>query len=326
MKTWKRYLATLVLALGMGQSAPAQDTAGVQNSDIQVLTALPATYSISSALARDTSITVGNLPARPRPLSALGAYFASRGEQLAEQFQTTQAVVTIGKLWPDDPLFTAVRAGNIRVVDIDASKPWSRTLEGISVAFEPREDVPWTEAERRDRNLSVYFWLSLANGVRAAEIIADDFMRLSPEDSVQIKRNLDSYRRQLLDLKREYEVKFATLLDITVFALTPEFVYLTSDMSLFVDGNFFRQDINWTEEDLGNFESYLTDNEIQVAIHKWEPADPIQAAIDNAGAQLVVLDMIDLGVVEEGQLREDSYIELLRANLESLYTALSAAN
>ncbi len=332
MRTLAFYLAALTVAVGIGQATSAQERAEAQNAlqprdePVLVLTALPATFSISSALAQNTSITVGILPERPRPMSALGNYYESRADQLSDQFRNTDAVVTIGKLWNSDPLFTAVRAANVRVVNIDASKPWSTTLEGVSVAFEPQSDVQWTEGEEGDRNPSVYFWLSPANGVRIAEIVAADFMRLSPADSVQIARNLAHYRQQLLELKREYEVKLATLLDLTVFALAPEFVYLTSDMGLFVDGYFLKQDINWTDEDVENFESYLEDNDIEVAIHKWEPDEPIQDTIDRAEARLVVLDMIDLGIVEDGRLREDSYLELMRANLEALYTAFSAAN
>ena len=326
MRSLALCLATLTLVVGIGPIARAQGTAEAQHEELVVLTALPATYSISSALAENTSITVRILPERPRPMGALGNYFESRAEQLHEQLSHTQAVVTIGKLWNDDPLFTAVRAANIRVVNIDASKPWSTTLEGVSVAFEPHQDIPWIEQEARDRVPSVYFWLSPANGVRMAEIIASDFMRLSPTDSVQIDRNLADYRQQLLELKREYEVKFATLLNVTVFAMAPEFVYLTSDMGLYVDGYFLKQDIDWTDGDLENFESYLKNNDIKVAIHKWEPAEPIQAAIDRAETHLVVLDMIDLGIVEDGRLREDSYIELMRTNLEALYVAFSEAN
>ena len=137
------------------------------------------------------------------------------------------------------------------------AKPWSTTLEGVSVALEPNSDVGWIEDEPGDRVPSVYFWLSPANGVRVAEIIASDFGRLSPADSVQIGRNLADYRQQLLELKREYEVKLATLLDVTVFALAPEFVYLTSDMGLYVEGYFLKQDIDWTDRDLQEIESYL---------------------------------------------------------------------
>jgi ABC-type Zn uptake system ZnuABC Zn-binding protein ZnuA len=311
----------LILALiaGSRQRVDAQDK-------IQVLTTLPVTYSISWALAQNTSITVQNIPERARPMGAQAAYLEMRADQLREQFQNTQAVVTIGKLWTEDPLFTAVRSANISVIDIDATKPWSASLEGISVALQPQQHVPWVEQEPGSgRDPAIYFWLSPANGARAAEIVAADLMRLSPKDAEQINRNLIDYRRQLLDLKREYEVKFATVASPTVFALAPEFVYLTTDQAIYVDGNFFKQDIDWTTQDQENLKSYLKANEIKVAIHKWDPAAPIKAAVEAAGARLVVLDTIETGVEKDGRLSETSYLQLMKANLESLYTALSAA-
>jgi ABC-type Zn uptake system ZnuABC Zn-binding protein ZnuA len=319
MRTMIRCFLTLALAAALVQDAGAQEK-------IPVLTTLPVTYSISSALAQNTSITVQNIPERARPMGAQAAYLEMRADQLREQFQNTQAVVTIGKLWTEDPLFTAVRSANIHVIDIDATKPWSATLEGISVALQQPQHAPWVEVEPgAGRDPSVYFWLSPANGARAAEIIAADFMRISPKDSEQIGRNLTGYRRQLLDLKREYEEKFATLPNPAVFALASEFVYLTTDMSIYVDGSFFRQDIEWTPADLENLKSYLKMNEVKVAIHKWDPAAPIKAAIEGGGAKLVVLDTIDVGVEKDGKLSETSYVQLMRANLEALYNALSAA-
>ena len=106
MRTLALYLAALTVIVGIGHPARAQETAGAGEDSIVVLTALPAVYSISSALVENTSITVGILPARPRPMSALGNYFESRAEQLSDQCSNTHAVVTIGKLWKEDPLFT----------------------------------------------------------------------------------------------------------------------------------------------------------------------------------------------------------------------------
>ena len=91
MRTLAFYLAALTVAVGIGQATSAQERAEAQNT-LQardearslVLTALPATFSISSALAQNTSITVGILPERPRPMSAPGAnYYESRADQLS---------------------------------------------------------------------------------------------------------------------------------------------------------------------------------------------------------------------------------------------------
>ena len=313
-------LVAFLAALAIASAGHAQD------NEVLVLTALPATYSISYALAQGTSIRVENVPERGRRMNALPNLLNQRADQFTEQFAEADAVVTIGKLWNEDPLFVAVRSANVRVVDIDATKPWSTTLEGISVALEPRQDVPWAEADRGERSPSLYFWLSPANGARMAEIIANDFMRLSPQDRPILERNLTNVRRELLDLKLEYELNLAELPDVTLFALASEFVYMTTDMGLYVDGYFLKQDINWVDEDLSAFADYLRNNAIRVVIHKWEPDETIQAAIRDGGAGLVVLDPLDAGLVEDGRLAADSYLRLLRTNLDALYQALRAAN
>jgi ABC-type Zn uptake system ZnuABC Zn-binding protein ZnuA len=324
MRAQRLLFLTLGFLLGvtLDNAAVAEDAP----ASVTVLTSLPVTYSIATALAAGTHVTVQNVPENGRRMNAQASYFSQQGPKLAAQFAQADAVITIGKLWQDDPLFVVARSANIRVVDIDATKPWSETLEGVSIATEPADDAPWSEHEEAGRAPSVYFWLSPSNGARTADIIAQDLMRLAPGEAQQIAANLSAYRRELLDLKREYEVKLAGLADVTVYALGPGLVYLTADMSIFVDGYFLKQDINWTDADAAAFSAHLTERGIRVVIHQWEPSDAIRAAIDKAGARLVVLDLGDGGLVEDGRLVADGYTRLLRSNLEALYQALLAAN
>ncbi len=315
-------VCVLGLAVAAGVAA-ADEPAG----DVTVLTALPMTYSVASALAAGTNVTVENVPENGRRMNAQQNYFAQSAPKLAEQFARADAVITIGKLWQDDPLFVAARAANVRVVDIDATKPWSDTLEGVSVAFEPQDDAPWSEHEtQRAAAPSVYFWLSPSNGARTAQIVGQDLMRLVPADAPKIAANLAEYRRELLDLKRDYEAKLAALPDVTVYALGPGLVYLLTDMSIFVDGYFLKQDINWTDADVLSFSRYLKEHGIKVVVHQWEPSEAIKGAITAAGATLAVLDLGDGGIVEDGRLVPDGYSRLLRSNLDILYEALLSAN
>jgi ABC-type Zn uptake system ZnuABC Zn-binding protein ZnuA len=316
------------VAVGLLAVVGATRLAGAEADDVLVLTALPVTYSVAKALTKDTSVEVQNLPEGGRPMASQQSFFASQAERLSEQFARADAVITIGKLWQDDPFFVAARSANIRVVDIDATKPWSETLEGASIVLAPVEDAPWSKRSETNapRMPSVYFWLSPSNGARIADIVAQDLMRLAPADAPQIQANLAAYRRTLLQLKREYEVKLAEVADVTVYALTADLVYLTTDMSIYVDGYFLEQDIRWTDADAAAFRQYLLDNGIRVVLHRWDPAAPIKAAIEAAGARLVVLDTGDTGIVEEGRLVDDGYVRLLRANLGALYEALSGAN
>ena len=150
-------------------------------------------------------------------------------------------------------------------------------------------------------------------------------MRLAPGAASQIKQNLASLRAEMLSLQTEYQLKLAELPDLTVAALAPEFVYLTNAFGIYVDSYFLKQDINWTDDDLMAFQRYLENDAIGVVIHKWEPDAPIAAAIENAGAHLVVLDPIDLGIEEADGIAPDSYQQLLRFNLEAVYEALEQA-
>jgi ABC-type Zn uptake system ZnuABC Zn-binding protein ZnuA len=283
-----------------------------------VLTALPATYGITSAIAEGTSIRVENLPREGRPMGAQARYFEKPGEEALALMRDADAVVSIGKLWHEDPLFPAVRAQNIRVVNIDATEPYSRTMPGIALIREPSGTAPWSPpaaTEPIDARPSIYFWLSPSNGARVAEIVAHDLALLAPQDAERITQNLAAYRRKLFSLKRTYEEKLAALENVSVFALTPDFTYLTSDVGLFVEGYFVKQDIDWTPEDLAGLTRYLKERGLRVVLHEWEPAEPIRKAIEAAGAQLVVLRTVESGAA--------SYDGELESNLASLFAALS---
>jgi ABC-type Zn uptake system ZnuABC Zn-binding protein ZnuA len=287
-----------------------------QEEGVLVLTSLPATYAITSAIAEGTSIKVENLPKDARPMSALGRFFEKPNEEAVTLMRAADAVVTIGKLWHDDPLFPAVRAHNIRVVNIDATEPYSRTMPGIALIREPGGQAPWSgggTTEGSSAAPSIYFWLSPSNGARVAEIVAHDLAQLSPRDSGRVMQNLAAYRRKLFALKRTYEDKLAGLENVTVFALTPDFAYLTSDIGLFVDGYFLKQDIDWTPADLAGLKKYLSERKLRVVLHKWEPSEPIRKAVQEAGAQLVVLKTAETG----------NYEAELESDLKALFTALS---
>ena len=106
-----------------------------------------------------------------------------------------------------------------------------------------------------------------------------------------------------------------------MLSLAGEFAYLVADMGLFVDGYFIKQDIEWTEQDLTSLREYIRQKRIGVVIHKWEPSAAIREAIRAGDATLEVLRTAEDGVVREGALTADGYIEDLRFDLEAIYQA-----
>jgi ABC-type Zn uptake system ZnuABC Zn-binding protein ZnuA len=323
-----RRVVMAVSALAALAAVQAKNSTPPQAKDqpeVLVLTALPATYAIASSLAEGTHIRVANVPPEGRPMSTQGRYFERLSPELANQLRAADAVVTIGKLWPQDALYPAARAQNIRVVNIDATEPVSSTLTGVALTREPVDSVPWQESGASDPaavRASAFFWLAPTNAVRAAEIVAQDLARLSPVDADRVMHNLTTWRRRLFDLKQQYEARLAELDDVTVFALAPDFVYLTTDLGIFVDGYFLKQEIEWTPADFDAFGRHLRERGIRVVIHKRDPGQAIREAIERAGATLVVLRTSETFLTPTEQTpREQSFLRDLESNLQALLAA-----
>ncbi len=289
-----------------------------------ILTGTQATYSLASALTRETPIQTLNVPEDGRRMSLLKDYIGRRTEALAPTFASATAVISLTNALPGDPIYRFARDANIRIVDIDAASPWSLSTAGVALTDTPVSNVDWgTDTDPVSSATAPYFWLSLSNAIRMGDIIAHDLVELFPDSETAIQKNLDELKWSLLNLRNEYQNRLIEAGDDTVFALTGDFVYLTNDMGLYVDGYFIKQDIRWTEADLESLTNHLEQRDIRVVIHKWMPSDAIRAAVSDAGARLVVLDSGDPGMVEDRQLVADGLQQILRSNLDAIHSALS---
>jgi ABC-type Zn uptake system ZnuABC Zn-binding protein ZnuA len=310
-------LAAIVTALG-STSRAADDSSPI------VLTGNQATYSLTSALLADTPIRVMNVPEDGRQMSLLKDYIERRMDKLSPTFASATAVVSLTNALPGDPLYRFARDANIRIVDIEAAVPWSSSSPGIALADSPISNVDWgSDTDAAETATAPYFWLSLSNAIRMGDIIAHDLMRLFPDSATTITRNLDSLKWSLLNLRNDYQNRLIEAGADVVFALTGDFVYLTNDMGLFVDGYFIKQDIRWTDADLAMLTKHLQESNIKVVIHKWLPSEAIQKAVSDAGARLVVLDAGDPGVVVDHALAMDGLQQVLRKDLEAIHSALT---
>ncbi len=317
-----------VMAAGYAVAAailvlPATAIRAADEPAYTVLTGTQATYSLASSLTAETPIQILNVPADGRQMSLLKDYIARRTDRLEPTFAAATAVISLTNALPGDPLYRFARDANIRVVDIDAASPWSLSTAGVALTNSPVSNVTWsTDTDSVKIATAPYFWLSLPNAIRMGDIIAHDLIELFPDSAATIRENLDGLKWELLNLRSDYQRRLIETGDDTVFALTGDFVYLTNDMGLYVDGYFIKQDIRWNETDLEMLTNHLTQRDIRVVIHKWLPSDAIQSAVSEAGATLVVLDSGDPGMVEDHQLVTDGLQQILRKNLDAVYSAL----
>jgi ABC-type Zn uptake system ZnuABC Zn-binding protein ZnuA len=315
MRVASRFVAALVVAWA-ATGASADDAAPL------VLTGTQATYSLTVALTAGTPVRVENVPADGRQLGALKDYIERRADALAPTFAAATAVVTLTNALPGDPLYRFAREANIRIVDIEAAVPWAIDEPGVALAETPASNVEWgSDTDTAGSAVAPYLWLSVSNAIRMADIIAADLEALFPDSAAAIEANLEVLKRSLLGLRGEYQQRLIESGADVVFALTGDFVYLANDMGLYVDGYFIKQDVRWTEADLAALTQHLRDNGITIVLHKWQPSEAIQAAIRAGGAELVVLDTGDPGLVVDRALAPDGLQQILRKNLEAIVAA-----
>jgi ABC-type Zn uptake system ZnuABC Zn-binding protein ZnuA len=155
------------------------------------------------------------------------------------------------------------------------------------------------------------------------DIVAHDLAALFPDSGATIAKNLDELKRSLLAMRNAYQDRLIASGADVVFALTGDFVYLTNDLGLFVDGYFVKQDVRWTADDLANLTRHLREHGIRVVLHRWQPSEAIQEAVRAGGATLVVLETGDPGIVVDRALAADGLQQILKGNLHTLAEAFA---
>jgi hypothetical protein len=289
-----------------------------------VLTGTQATYSLAKALTVGTPIEVRNVPPDGRQLMLLKDYIERRKADLAPTFARATAAITLTNALPGDPLYRFAREVNIRIIDIDAAIPWALDRTGVALAESPVSNVAWGKGDgAAATDTAPYFWLSVSNAIRMGDIVAHDLAALFPDFAATIAKNGDELKRSLLALRNEYHSRLIAAGEDVVFALTGDFVYLTNDLGLLVDGYFIKQDVRWTPDDLANLTAHLSEHGIRVVIHRWLPSEEIRSAVSAGGATLVVLETGDPGLVEDGALAADGLQRILRSDLEAVVTAFA---
>ncbi|MFF5866080.1 metal ABC transporter substrate-binding protein [Pseudomonas sp. NPDC012596] len=263
-------LKQLTLALALA-GLPALSSA------TQVLTTLPVTHSLASALLDGTSVQLKRAAPANLPASRQPSYFSSRGgEGLAKAAQQADAVIGVRSIWRDDPLYPMARRSNIRIVEIDAARPVDGALPGIAVSG--------------DDAYGAYPWLNPTNLGRMADVLANDLERLAPADKAKIQGNLAGLKRQLLELTANSQTQLAKADNLTVVSLSERLGYLASGLNLDVVEQALPADGKWDDAALKALAENLKEQDVALVLDHRQPDAQVAEVIKASGAKLLVVE------------------------------------
>lgn len=186
---------------------------------VTVLAGHPVLFALAQDLAGEKISVVRAAPENIPP-TRLNAYLTTRGEAAFKTAaQSTDAVLTLRSVWPEDPLYPLARRSNIRVVEIDAANPVDGALPGIAL----HADKPATVS---------YPWLDPVSLGRMADILGNELSRFEPQAKSEIAEKLAVLKRRLIMLSAKNEIALAQAANVSVASLSPKFDYLISGLNL----------------------------------------------------------------------------------------------
>ncbi|MDT3717755.1 zinc ABC transporter substrate-binding protein [Pseudomonas soli] len=243
----------------------------------EVLTTLPVTHSLASALLDGTSVQLKRAAPANLPASRQPSYFSGRGgASLHKLAQQADAVIGVRSIWRDDPLYPMARRSNIRIVEIDAARPVDGALPGIAV--------------KGDEAFAAYPWLNPTNLGRMADVVANDLERLSPADKAKIQANLANIKRQMLELTANSQTRLAEVDNLTVVSLSERLGYLASGLNLDVVEQALPADDKWDEAALKALADNLNAQDVALVLHHRQPDAKVAEVIAATGAKLLVVE------------------------------------
>ncbi|MCG3865222.1 MULTISPECIES: zinc ABC transporter substrate-binding protein [unclassified Photobacterium] len=246
-----------------------------------ILTATPVTYMLATELTKETGITTEYLPPKRYGVTRLPNWFSTKGQEVASNAsKTAKAVITLGAIWPNDPLFVYAREGNINIVEIDASQAISPRAQGVAALRLP------------DGTTSLYAWLNPTNLTRMAAIVSDDLQRLWPEKAQQIEKNQQAL---MIDVRQLINRQQATLMQAdvdSVVLLSAELEDFASGNQLFVVDRLIKPELEWTEVDKTQLNALLKEDP-SLTILTTKALSKNMKALISADTKVIVIDSLD---------------------------------
>ena len=271
------FTAVVALCISLFPAVPARTATGPA---LTVLASLEVTRALGEALTAGTPIRVVNVIPADHFMRGQDAYLKKHRVDFFRMAEEADAVLTVGAAWPGDPLYKWARRGNIRIVNIDASKPLDEYGAG----------VPLTEVQGGHSPL---VWRSPANLTRMAAIAAADLCRLSPENAEAVTANLKTLQAALFRLRSKYEAALIDVDFVDLAAFTGGYTYLAEEFGLDVHFYMLKPEHKWTDADVGWIGARLRREGVQAVLCAWEPDARGMRAIADGGAVPVVLDRFE---------------------------------
>ncbi|MGA4448810.1 metal ABC transporter substrate-binding protein [Ectopseudomonas chengduensis] len=267
------------LSLALAACALLAGPLHAETQPVRILASLPITYGLGASLLDGSAVQLQRAAPPNLPASRQPSYFAGRGAgALDKAARDADAVIALRSLWPDDPLYPLARRSNIRIVEVDGTRPVDGALPGIALRSDGGDA------------LASQPWLNINNLGRMADVIAADLGRLAPEAKPQIEANLATLKQRLLKLSAASESRLAELDNLSVASLSDHFDYLIDGLNLDLVELSVAKDAEWTAENLAQLSAELRDNDVAAVLVQRQPPADLAKAISDGGSRLVLIE------------------------------------
>ncbi|MCP4325068.1 MAG: ABC transporter substrate-binding protein [Psychromonas sp.] len=203
----------------------------------QILTTTPVTYMLATQLMKGSKIETEYLAPHRYAINRLPNWFKGKGQGKAQQAaQKASVVITLGSVWPQDPLYIFSRQANINIIEIDASQAKTVTADSVATRWQTAKIV------------SPYVWLNSNNLVVMSKIVADDLKRIWPQHNALIEMNQEQLLSQVqLLINSQQQLLFDKGIDAVVL-LSDKLLDFVSGNQLFVVKQISESELQWSEQ------------------------------------------------------------------------------
>jgi len=250
-------------------------------SAADILTATPVTYMLATELTKGTAITTQYLPPKRYGISRLPNWFSSKGATLTEKAAIdAQVSITLGAVWPQDPLFVHARKGNIRMIEVDASQAISPRAQGVAAL------------RLEDGSISPYTWLNPTNLTRMTAIVSQDLQQVWPQQAATIASNQQALMMSVRHLINQQQTMLLDNEIDSVVLLSSELEDFASGNQLFVVERLTKPELEWSAADKQQLVELLTEDDSLWVLTSKRASKQLKTLVPNP-ARILTIDSID---------------------------------